>query len=258
MYQIPELLKFPKLFHAFSTVPDGNMANSILGRLQNFEQVVKNREKFLSGLGIPVDSCICVWVQHKDQVKAADRKLAGKSMRDFNFAAKVDGLITNEKNLYLFLLIADCLPIIAYDPKKQVVGIVHAGWTGVDLNIVGKVVKTLRKEFRSEPRDLIVGIGPCARKESYIKENPSQRSDPKWQPFIEKFEGDSIATLQNLYKVDFVGLCKKQMLDAGISEKNIFDCEIDTVKDKRFFSHYRDKNLPIEEQGRFACVVGVK
>ena len=80
MYQISGLLRFPKLFHAFSTKDDGNMANSILGKTYNFDQVVKNRRKFLEKIDTSVDASICMWVMHGDEVKVADREKAAESM----------------------------------------------------------------------------------------------------------------------------------------------------------------------------------
>jgi copper oxidase (laccase) domain-containing protein len=57
--------------------------------------------------------------------------------------------------------------------------------------------------------------------------------------------------------VDLVAFTEKQLLNVGVLPENIFESSIDTASDKHFFSHVRDKNLPIEKQGRFACVVGL-
>ena len=87
--------------------------------------------------------------------------------------------------------------------------------------------------------------------DSYIKENPSQLNDPRWKGFVKNAEGIN-------YMVDFVGLAKKQLLDAGVKKENIFESGIDTVKDKRFYSHVRDGSKDLKYQGRFACVVGIR
>ncbi len=250
MYQIPELKKYPKLFHAFSTKEDGNMANSILGNLSDFKKVMATRERFLSKIGVDINQCVCMWVTHGCEVIEVSEKSVGLSMRNYEKALKVDGLLTNKRGIYLFLLIADCLPIILYDPLKEAIGLIHAGWKGTDLNVSKKAVERMINLYRTNPKDLVVGFGPAARKDSYKKEDPSQKSDPKWSGFIEPIGS-------NKYKVDFVGLCKKQLIDVGVLEKNIFDSKIDTVKDKCFFSHTRERNLPLRKQGRFACVIGL-
>src|SRR3989344_2780088 len=102
MYQIPQLLKLSKLIHAFSEKEDGNMANSINGRIVNFSKVYENRKKFLSKANVDLQQCVCMWVVHDDEAKIAPSREAGKSMQDYMRAVKVDGLVTNQKDLYLF------------------------------------------------------------------------------------------------------------------------------------------------------------
>jgi copper oxidase (laccase) domain-containing protein len=191
-----------------------------------------------------------MWVEHGDRIIVADSNFARKSIIDSNFAVRADALITNEKDLYLFILIGDCALVILFDQKKKALGLVHVSWQGTDINLVGKVIDKLGIRYGTDAKNLVVGIGPAARKDSFIKKDPTQVNDPKWKPFLERLE-------DNKYKVDFVGLCKKQLLNSGISKKNIFDCKVDTVKDKRFFSHYAFNNKLRKNQGRFACVVGV-
>ena len=253
MYKIPELDKLPEFFHAFSSREDGNMANSINGKVVNFQEVIKNRKKFLEKNDIDINKCICMWVTHSDKVIVADDKFAGLSMRNYNYARRVDGLVTNKKGLYLFLLVADCLPIILYDPVKEVIGLVHAGWKGVDKEIVKKAIVKMSKYFESEPQNIVVGIGPFAHKESFFKESPSQINDARWKPFLKRRNSG-----ENQYKVDLVGFMRKQLSDSGILEKNLFISEVDTVTDKGFFSHVREGKLSLAKQGRFVCIVGLK
>jgi YfiH family protein len=262
MYKLGELSECRGLFHAFSTKSDGNMANSILGRTKDFEKTLINRKNFLKNLGIPIEKCICMWVLGADGVEIADPKDAGVSMLNVEKAVKTDALIANRQNLYLFLLIADCAPVILFDKVRKVVGIVHSGWKGADLNICDKTVKKLEKVFGTNPKNLVAAIGPAARAKSFIKEDPVQEGDYKWEPFISRVGGSQASLIhrleKNRYSIDFVGLIKKQLKDSGLGGANILDCGIDTAKDKRFFSHVREKDLSLEKQGRYACIVGLK
>lgn len=247
MYQIPELTEFPNLIHGFSTKNEGDMSFNF----RSEEGVVKARKRFLGKLNLGLEVCVSMRVQHEDKIMIVDAKDVGKGMKDYQTAINCDGLVTNEKGLFLFLKIADCLPIILFDPSKMALGLVHAGWKGVHLEIAKRAVLRMVELYKSELEDIVVGIGPCAYKNSFMKKNPSQIKNPKWQPFLEKIG-------EGLYKVDFLGLCKKQLLETGIKAENIFESGIDTVCDKRFFSHVREHNLPKERQGRFACAVGIK
>ena len=54
---------------------------------------------------------------------------------------KCDALVTSDKSLILGITTADCLPIIFYDPKNQVIGIAHAGWKGLVKGVIQNTVK---------------------------------------------------------------------------------------------------------------------
>ncbi len=244
MYQIPHFV-FPNLSHCISTKDEGSLSFNF----HSEEKVKKNRLRFLEKAGIKPANCVGMRVEHSDGILIVTDINKGKGILDWESSLICDAMITTEKGLSLFLLIADCAPVIIYDPQKEVLGLVHIGWKNADINLIGKVIEVFMQK-NSDPKDILVGIGPAARKDSFIKENPSQVNDLKWQPYIEKVE-------ENRFKVDFVGLCKKQLFDGGVLEKNVVDCGVDTVKDFRFFSHVREHDMPKEVQGRFGCLVNL-
>lgn len=71
-----------------------------------------------------------------------------------------DYLITNEKNIWLGALTADCLPIIFYDPVQAVLAVAHAGWRGSVSGISQVVFNRLNQEFGVMPQDLQIFFGP--------------------------------------------------------------------------------------------------
>jgi len=72
-----------------------------------------------------------------------------------------DAMITNKRGLMLVVKVADCVPIMLFDPVKNAIGIAHAGWRGTLKKIAGKTVFKMKKEFGTDPGNLIIGIGPC-------------------------------------------------------------------------------------------------
>jgi len=46
-----------------------------------------------------------------------------------------DGLITNIPGRALSIKTADCFPLFLYDPKQQVIGLIHVGWLGANRGI---------------------------------------------------------------------------------------------------------------------------
>lgn len=111
----------------------------------------------------------------------------------------------------------------------------------------------MKSEYGSKPENLIVAIGPCIHKESYIfsKEELTKRI-----PDEKIFKG-FIADLPDGRKsINLAGYNIEQMISAGIKKGNIEMSGIDTVKNEEFFSHYRSR-LNGEPEGRMMTVVGM-
>ena len=51
---------------------------------------------------------------------------------------KADAVITNQKKLPIAVLTADCVPILLYDYKKNIIAAIHAGWKGAFKGIIKK------------------------------------------------------------------------------------------------------------------------
>ncbi len=79
---------------------------------------------------------------------------------------KADAVITNQVKLPIAVLTADCVPILLYDNKKQMIAAIHAGWKGAFKGIIGKVINFMLKKG-CKPNDIIAVVGPCIGKESY-------------------------------------------------------------------------------------------
>ena len=77
-----------------------------------------------------------------------------------------DAIITNQKNLPIAVLTADCVPILIYDNKKKIIAAIHAGWKGAYKGIVKKVVNSFKKKG-SLIEDLVAVIGPSIACHSY-------------------------------------------------------------------------------------------
>ena len=55
----------------------------------------------------------------------------------------VDGLLTDNPNLILFLKVADCVPIYLFDKRLIIFGLVHSGWRGTANKIVMNAINNL-------------------------------------------------------------------------------------------------------------------
>ena len=66
----------------------------------------------------------------------------------------------------LAILVADCVPVILYDPAAHVLACVHAGWRGTVARTAQAAVAAMCS-LGTRPEDVIAGIGPSVAAGSY-------------------------------------------------------------------------------------------
>lgn len=232
---------------AWSQVADGNM----MWRLGAPETVASNRTKFLGALGLTSADCarLAVTKGTADRIKVVGRELAGVAMDAVEPPAYCDAFITSEPGLALWLLIADCIPIMYFDPKQKRIALAHCGRVSTDLHLAAKVVAKLQG-LGSDPKELQVVLGPGVKAASYIyDDNIYQKSGPEWQPYLKQLGPNRVA-------IDMFGYNRHQLLKAGITGHNLHVSPTDTAADPGWFSHVRSVNTG-EPEGRFAAVISL-
>lgn len=159
-FQFSTFDKLP-LFHAVIT-RQGGFSQGPFSSLNfggtvgdNPDDVLKNHQKTFEILGIPFGSRFDVWQVHGADILCTDTPRDPQS----GFQ-KADGILTDNPDVSLFMRFADCVPILLADPKKRVIGIVHAGWQGTALQISQIAVERMKENFGSNPDDIYAGIGP--------------------------------------------------------------------------------------------------
>ncbi len=133
------------------------------------ELFFEHQKIFLNSLGIEKEAFFRVYQVHGNHVyvlKDSDVSVSEVSQR------KADAIITDVPDCPIIVLTADCVPIIIFDPVKHVVGVVHAGRLGTQKQILTKTIEALSREYRSNPKDLIVGMGPAIRGCCYEVDEP--------------------------------------------------------------------------------------
>jgi len=74
--------------------------------------------------------------------------------------AEGDGLWTDSPGLPIAVRVADCVPILLWDPVARAVAAVHAGWRGTAADIVGAAIRA-GAVLNVRPERLFAAIGPC-------------------------------------------------------------------------------------------------
>ena len=79
----------------------------------------------------------------------------------------IDALITQLTNVCIGVFTADCVPLIFYDPSKQVIAVAHAGWRGTCARIAEKTVRTMIDKYDCQPSTIRTAIGPSISPKVY-------------------------------------------------------------------------------------------
>jgi polyphenol oxidase len=80
-----------------------------------------------------------------------------------HFTGAGDALFTRSSGTALLIRTADCIPILFYSAAESLIGAVHAGWRGLQKNILTKTVKAAG----ATAADLQFVVGPFIRETSY-------------------------------------------------------------------------------------------
>lgn len=78
-----------------------------------------------------------------------------------------DAMITNDRDVALCVVVADCIPVILRDDVKKVVAVAHAGRVGSFKGIVKKTIERMKKEFTCKEENIHINFGPSIRKCCY-------------------------------------------------------------------------------------------
>ena len=167
----------------------------------------------------------------------------------FKSKPKVDAVITNQKNLPIAILTADCVPILICDSKKKIIAAVHAGWKGALKGIVDKVIKFMIKKG-SKPQNITAVIGPCISIDNYEVQNDFKNK------FLRKDRKNKIFFKLKHKKLyfDLSKYVKSLLLKNKV--KKIEKIKIDTFDIKnKFFSARRALSLKHDDYGRNISII---
>jgi YfiH family protein len=123
--------------------------------------VAANRLRMFDALHRPAESLASVWQVHSDRVIVIDAPSNGRE------SEKADGMVTDRPGVTLMMRFADCVPILAFDPARRVLGMAHAGWKGTLARIASRLVETLHQAYGTQGQNLLVGIGPSIAAHHY-------------------------------------------------------------------------------------------
>ena len=250
-------------FYRFENIPDSDVNYGIFTRLggaskgihhslnlgrtngDSSEIVLENLQRVYKFLGRSLDSRYNVWQVHGTTVHFAKQALVPGSKPQAG-----DAIFTNNPDVTLAMVFADCLPLLFYNPKVSAIGIVHSGWQGTLDKIADTAVKEASETYASSPEEWHVGIGPGICGNCYeIGPEVRKKFINQWGSQAEKY----FSPRNDKFLLDLPIAVEDTLREAGITEiVNSHFCTAENLEE--WYSYRKEKGAT----GRFGVVMALR
>jgi YfiH family protein len=231
--------QFPEIIAAQSTriggvspEPFGMNLSSHVGDEQ--ANVDSNRRIFFEAIGVPHETKAV----YQSQIHSGNMSVVNG---DEGIVKDSDALITREINVLLGVTVADCTPILLYEPKSKIIAAVHAGWRGTEQMIALAAVRRM------------IALG--ALTENMFAFIGASASGEKYEVGLEVatlFEEKHLVQLADgKFLLDVKAANLDQLLFAGIPLDHIEISPLCTISDERLHSFRRDG----KRSGRMLAII---
>ena len=200
--------------------------------------VEQNRSLFCQALGWEANQLAGGYQVHGDQVL---RVLRPGQWQGY------DAFMTNRAQILFSVTIADCTPVLIFDPVQQAVGAAHAGWRGTVAGIAGKLLRHMRDAYSTQAADCWAFVGTCIGREDF--EVDSDVADHFKEEFKQWDE------TRGKYLVDLKAANVASLRRMGMPIDQIEVSGYSTVRhNDRYFSHRAEPG----QTGRMLAVIGLR
>jgi len=214
--------------------------------------VLENRRRAAEALGANPDDFVFCNQAHGREVRlvtAADRGRGALVIADA--ISNTDALVTKDTGVALTVMVADCVPIVLYDPIAHVLACVHAGWRGTVARVSEAAVAAMRS-LGSEPANVLAGLGPAMSPDRY------QVGQDVYQAAEAGF-GESASQVirpdgNGKWLFDLWTANRLVLREAGVPEHSMHVAEIPTGADPGLFFSDRE----VRPCGRFAAMARLR
>jgi len=207
-------------------------------------RVEENRLLLSRAAGMQLNRAVGIDQVHGDRVlklDATNLPAGGGSL------GAADAIITNEKNIPLQILVADCLPVLFYDPVHKAVGLAHAGWRGTVGHVAAKALLAMGEAYGTKAEETRAVLGPCIGPCCYEVGKDVKVEFEQVFPWA----GDVFhATRRGHWKLDLAEANARQLREMGMREENLIPSGLCTVEHLDLFYSHRAEASPQRPSGR--------
>ena len=167
-----------------------------------------------------------------EQVHGSDCLFIGEDFQrqDNIFWGRADAAFSDRKDVVLSVRASDCIPIAFSSEDPFVFGVIHAGWRGLQKNIVENTLESIweKVDFKDH-NSLRFWIGPHIHQDSYVV------GKDVFTLFDAKYSKDTDQTQKRLLSLKQI--LKDRLLALGINDLQIYWHGKDTFTTKNLYSN---------------------
>ncbi len=205
-------------------------------------KISQNRNSYFKKNNIDSKKIVSAEIVHESKISIVSNADSGKII------SGTDGLITLDKGVYLAITSADCLPIFLFEPKKEITGVVHAGWRSLEKNILANAIKKI-ENLGGRPEDILVGIGPAICQKHYeVGVKVADSFKPLRNSVSKSANGKVYLNIKKIAELQLLSLALKKE-NVEISPECTFELP------EKYFSARRDKPKEIKAM---IAVIGMR
>jgi len=213
------------------------------------QDVLENRRRAAAALGADLAEFVFGKQVHGAVARVVTRADRGRGAAVAGAGVgEADALVTGDPGTVLGAVVADCVPMLLYDPGAQVIACVHAGWRGTVARVTDAALAAMAT-LGTRPGDVIAGIGPAIGPDRY------QVGEEVAQAVRECFGGRADRVIRpdgtGRWLCDLWAANRLLLREAGLADGNVHVAAVPTGVD--FFS-----NRAARPCGRFGVIARLR
>ena len=230
--------------HGFTTRKGGvsrgsyKSMNLSVTRHDGLDTVKQNYAKAADALGMDIAHAVLVDGVHGIHIKPVSARNRGDGLlRAYEGDREhFDGMVTSDPAVALITIHADCAPLFVLDPVQRAIGLCHAGWRGTVEGMGREILLSMRRNFGSQPKDLLCMIGPhigpcCFEVHGDVAERFNQA--------FPGFAGVRKAREEGKYFVDLAKALAWQLFEEGVEPEKVNVAHLCTCCNPALFHSFR-------------------
>jgi hypothetical protein len=194
--------------------------------------VKQNRQRVFDALDISEDQIVRPHQVHGREIRY---------VRSGGTCGDADAVFTDQKGIFLSVSVADCVPVLIFDPESGTCAAIHAGWRGTTAGIAKAAVDEMCRMLTVRPGGLVAVIGPSIGPEKY----------EVGDDVAEQFNRDFVRRVGKKFHLDLWSANRAQLESSGVKRIAIAG-ECTASNSTRYFSHRASGG----RTGRMLAVIG--